>query len=255
MTDALLRTRDLEKRFGGLVAVDGVSIEVDRGEILSVIGPNGAGKTTLFDLLTGFLDPTGGTAELKSGGEWVRTTGRSPNWIVTRGLARTFQQALPFGDLTVRENVLVALGQEHYRSPRMFGRYDRDAHIDRADELLARVDLGAFAETPGHDLPLALQRRLEIARALALEPELLLLDEPAAGLNEDESQDLLEVLTDLNDEGLTIGLVSHTMRLVMNVSDRIYVLHKGSVIAEGGPTEIQNDERVAEAYLGEASDA
>jgi branched-chain amino acid transport system ATP-binding protein len=255
VTGALLRTRDLEKRFGGLVAVNDVSIDIKRGEVLSIIGPNGAGKTTLFNLLTGFFEPSSGAAELYNDDRWVRTTGRSPNWIVTQGLVRTFQQALPFGELTVRENVLVAMGQKHYRSPRMFGRYDREAHVNRADELLERVDLGAFAETPGQDLPLALQRRLEIARALALNPELLLLDEPAAGLNEDESEDLLAVLTDLNAEGLTIGLVSHTMQLVMNVSDRIYVLHQGSVIAEGAPTEIQNDRRVAEAYLGERSDA
>lgn len=252
---SLLRTRDLQKQFGGLVAVNGISIHVDEGEILSLIGPNGAGKTTVFNLLTGFHKPTAGTAEFHTDGGWVQILGQRPHWIVKQGLVRTFQQTRPFGELSVRENVLVALGRERYESLAMFGRYDRDEHLDYADKLLDKVELNGYAETPGNELPLALQRRLEMARALALEPRVLLLDEPAAGLNESESEELLDLLLKLNADGITIGLVSHTMQLVMNVSDRVYVLHQGSIIAEGSPGEIQDDQRVAEAYLGETTDA
>jgi ABC-type branched-subunit amino acid transport system ATPase component len=250
-----LRTVDLHRHFGGIRAVDGVSITINDSEILSVIGPNGAGKTTLFNVLTGVLAPTSGSAEMLTDEGWVELTGHSSDEVARRGLVRTFQNVRPFDNLTVRQNVLAGLGSRRYRTPAVVGRYDTADARETADELLERVGLRGYEELNGGELPLAMQRRLEIARALALDPTILLLDEPAAGLNEAESKELLELLQQLREEGLTIGLVSHTIDLVMNVSDRIYVLDRGEIIAEGDPETIQHSDRVAEAYLGEKSDA
>ena len=248
----ILRTHGLHKYFGGVHAVDDVSIEVTRGEILSIIGPNGAGKTTLFNLITGVHEASEGSAEFLVDGEWQTVTGRPPHEIAELGLVRTWQNVRPFGGLTTRENVLAGMGHERYRSSGMFGRYDREAHESTADDLLDRVGMAEYADTAASSLPLALQRRLEIARALGLDPDLLLLDEPAAGLNEEESEELMALLRDLVEEGLTIVLIEHAMDVVMNVSDRIYVLDQGSIIAEGPPHRIQRNERVAEAYFGES---
>ncbi|MFT4890466.1 MAG: branched-chain amino acid transport system ATP-binding protein [Halobacteriales archaeon] len=252
---SILRTDGLHKFFGGVHAVDDVSIEVTDGEILSIIGPNGAGKTTLFNLITGVHDASEGSAEFLVDGDWTQVTGRPPHAIAELGLVRTWQNVRPFGGLTTRENVLAGLGHDRYRSASMFGRYDRETHEATADDLLERVGMDEYADTPASSLPLALQRRVEIARALALDPELLLLDEPAAGLNKEESEELMALLRDLVEEGLTIVLIEHAMDVVMNVSDRIYVLDQGSIIAEGSPIEIQNDERVVEAYFGESETA
>jgi len=249
---AILRTQGLHKYFGGVHAVADVSIEVTEGEILSIIGPNGAGKTTLFNLITGVHEVSEGSAEFRADGEWKRVTGRPPHEIAELGLVRTWQNVRPFGGLTTRENVLAGLGHERYRSSGMFGRYDREAHESTADDLLEKVGMAEYADTPASSLPLALQRRLEIARALALDPEIVLLDEPAAGLNEEESEELMALLRELVEEGLTIVLIEHAMDVVMNVSDRIYVLDQGSIIAEGPPRAIQKDERVVEAYFGES---
>ena len=249
-SEAILRTETLHKYFGGLHAVDGVSITIPRSKVLSVIGPNGAGKTTLFNLITGVYAPTKGTVEFIQEGDWIELTGRPTHAIADLGVVRTFQNVRPFGELTVQENVLAGIGHDRYRSFRMFGRYARADQLERADALLARVGLQGYGETRGKDLPLALQRRLEIARALALEPTVLLLDEPAAGLTDEESRQLMTLLRELVADGLTVVLIEHSMPVVMNVSDRIYVLDQGAVIAEGEPEAIQQDERVAEAYLG-----
>lgn len=251
-TEPLLRTTDLAKHFGGVKAVDGVSIRVLAGEILSVIGPNGAGKTTLFNTISGGYEPTRGTAELRVGpGEFVEVTGRPMHEIARLGLVRTFQNVRPFADLTVLENVLAAIGTRHYQSIRLFDRFETPEAVSEAEELLERVGLSRYRDANGDELPLALQRRLEVARALALDPAVLLLDEPAAGLNEDESEEFMALLEGLAGDGYTIVLVSHSMDLVMNVSDRIYVLDRGRIIAEGDPATIQSDERVIEAYFGE----
>jgi len=258
----ILRTEGLKKSFGGLDAVDNVSIDVYRGEILSIIGPNGAGKTTLFNLLTGFHSPTEGTASIRASAEseedqptWIQISSRRTSGIVDLGIGRTFQNVRPFGDLTVRQNVISGLGKDWYGSLNLFRRYTTNNTQKKADNLLERVGLSDQAEAQGDELPIALQRRLEIARALALDPKLLLLDEPAGGLNEDESQDLMTLLRSLVSEELTIVLIEHSMDVVMNVSDRIYVIDQGEVIAEGVPEEIQQDERVKQAYLGEGIDA
>lgn len=253
--DVLLKTDGLHKYFGGVHAVDDVSIAVTSGEILSIIGPNGAGKTTLFNLITGVHEESSGSAEFLVGDEWVRLTGRPTYEIAALGLVRTWQNVRPFADLTARENVLAGLGYDRYRSLSMFRRHDGRLEESAADELLDRTGIGGYSDTRAGSLPLALQRRLEIARALALDPTLLLLDEPAAGLNEEESKELMELLRSLVADGLTIVLIEHAMDVVMNVSDRIYVLDQGSIIAEGTPDEIQNDERVIEAYFGEAEEA
>ena len=248
----ILRTENLAKHFGGVKAVDGVSIEVRSGEILSIIGPNGAGKTTLFNTISGIFEPTHGRAEIRTGpDEWFEVTGQPMHEIARRGLVRTFQNVRPFADLTVLENVLAAIGTRHYRSSRLFERYESADAVEEAESLLERVGLARYRNADGDELPLALQRRLEVARALALDPEILLLDEPAAGLNDEESVEFMGLLDQLVAEGFTIVLVSHSMNLVMNVSDRIYVLHQGTIIAEGGTEEIQANERVIEAYFGE----
>lgn len=251
--EAVLRTKDLNKFFGGIHAVDSVSMTMFEGEVLGIIGPNGAGKTTLFNLITGVHSATNGVVEYSdSSDEWLDLTERSTHSIAKLGLVRTFQNARPFDGLTVRQNVLTGMGYSRYRLGEMFTRYMTDNHMEKADELLERVGLLDYADADSTDLPLALQRRLEIARALGLEPRVLLLDEPAAGLNEEEGRALTELLRELAGDGLTVALIEHTMDVVMNISDRIYVLDQGSVIAEDEPTEIQNNDRVVEAYLGDS---
>jgi ABC-type branched-subunit amino acid transport system ATPase component len=248
----ILRTHGMNKYFGGLHAVDSVSLSVREGEILSIIGPNGAGKTTLFNLITGVFQPSGGSTELFVPGRgWAELTGRATHEIAELGLVRTFQNARPFHGLTVRENILAGMGLERYRSLEMFGRYDTQEDIARANTILADVGLAEHADTQGSNLPLALQRRLEIGRALALEPRILLLDEPAAGLNDEENRSLVSLLQTIRNRDTTIVLIEHTMEVVMSVSDRIVVLDQGAVIAEGNPGTIRTNPRVKEAYLGE----
>lgn len=250
---SLLRVVGVTKRFGGLTAVDAVSFDVHEGTIKALIGPNGAGKSTLFNLLTGFDRPDAGSVQFD--GEEITSAGPQEN--VRRGLARTFQNTQLFDEMTALDNVLV--GAQAHRSAGflaaalrlpMSSRQDaRDA--EEARRLLRLVGLDDWADTRAADLPAGLRRLLEIARALATGPRLLLLDEPAAGLNSKETQELSQTLYRVRDRGITVLVVEHDMGLVMEISDDIVVLDRGRKIAEGPPRMIQKDRAVIAAYLGE----
>jgi branched-chain amino acid transport system ATP-binding protein len=236
---ALLEVADVRKRFGGLQAVSGVSLDVAPGEIVGLIGPNGAGKTTLFHLISGFLAPDQGDVRF----DGVSTRGLRPHQVCRRGLARTFQIAKPFQGLTVLENVRVgALART-----RPFGAATR-----KAREILALVGLEDRADRTARGLTLADRKRLELARALATEPRLLLLDEVMAGLTPAETEWIIELCRAINARGIAILLIEHVMRAVMALSRRIVVLNQGQVIASGPPGAIARDPEVVEAYLGEA---
>jgi branched-chain amino acid transport system ATP-binding protein len=251
---AVLEVRRLTRRFGGVTAVDGVSFAVEEGDIFGLIGPNGAGKTTLFNLVTGITPPT-------SGGFWHRgaeITGARPHQVARRGVARTFQNIRLFTELSALENVMI--GRHcHTRSGLVTGILglppapsEERAVRERARELLDLVGLSGKEDTQARNLPYGDQRRLEIARALALEPNLLLLDEPAAGMNPAERAALSEFTCDLRDRyGLTILLIEHHVPLVMGLCNRIAVLDFGRLIALGDPDKVRRDPAVIEAYLGE----
>ena len=252
-SQSILQTQGLAKSFLGLQALQDFSITVNAHEILGFIGPNGAGKTTCFNLLTGFLIPTAGRIYFK--GEDI--TGRSPAQIARVGLARTFQNIRVFNTLSVLENVMTAaqlrmhfsLGELLLSAPG-FRRKENQIIAD-AYELLELLSLREYANRPAASLPYAHQRRLEIARALATKPELLLLDEPAAGMNPAESDSLHQLILDLRTRfQLTVLLVEHDMRLVMNLCERIIVLNYGKTIAEGRPEVVRADPQVIAAYLG-----
>ena len=241
-------------RFGGLKAVDGLSLSVAQGELVGLIGPNGAGKTTVFNLLTGVYAPTEGT--ITFAGE--RINGLKPHVLARRGIARTFQNIRLFQDLTVFDNVRIAyqVNTRHtfvhsiLRLPGYFAEEQRMWEESMA--LLERLGLVAYKDELAKNLPYGLQRRLEIARALALRPRLLLLDEPAAGMNPQESRELMDLIAAVRrDFDLTVLLIEHDMSVVMGISERIYVLDHGVLIAEGTPEEIRRNPRVIEAYLGE----
>ncbi|HEX3783195.1 MAG TPA: ABC transporter ATP-binding protein [Pseudonocardiaceae bacterium] len=254
--DTLLEVRDVTMRFGGLVALDSVSFGIRRGEILGLIGPNGAGKTTCFNAMTGVYRPTSGQVLLEG-----QSLGKRKKYQITRmGIARTFQNIRLFSEMTALENVVVGADARHktsvlgalVRSPRHH-REEREA-VERASALLEFVGIADRAADKARNLPYGYQRRLEIARALATEPKLLCLDEPAAGFNPTEKEELMGLIRKIRDDGYTVLLIEHDMRLVMGVTDRIVVLEFGKKIAEGLPAQIRENPAVIAAYLGVPDD-
>jgi branched-chain amino acid transport system ATP-binding protein len=238
---AALETHGLSRRFGGLAAVQDVSFSLESGTVLGVIGPNGAGKTTLINLISGQLKPTAGNVIV--GGRDV--TGARPWAIAKARVARTFQIVKPFRELTVRENV--AIGSMY--GPERAG--SKKEALARADEVLERVGLAEKAETEPRQLPVADARRLELGKALAMRPRVLLLDEVMAGLRAREIDGTLDLIRSLRDEGMAILVVEHVMKAIMSVSDSVLVMHEGSELVRGAPQKVVEDPRVIEAYLGQ----
>ncbi len=253
----MLEIDNITMRFGGVVAVNQFNATISEGEIVGLIGPNGAGKTTVFNMVTGVYKPTLGKIIYEADGFSQDITGLRPDQIAKLGICRTFQNIRLFRELSVLDNVFIGnhlrlksgvfssvLRLPHYTS-------EERAALEKSKYLLEKVGLYEERDEKAFSLPYGKQRRLEIARALATDPKLLLLDEPAAGMNPQETQDLMEFIMDIKDEfKLTIFLIEHHMEVVMGICDKIYVLDHGTLIAEGNPLEIQNDQRVVEAYLG-----
>lgn len=255
-TLTLLNTTDVIKRFGGLTAVNKMTFHLEKGEIVSIIGPNGAGKTTFFNTLTGIYSPEEGKIEFNG----KSLLGLRTDQIAARGISRTFQNIRLFGNMSVIENVLVGMHTQLKQSPfqilanlSAFKNEERAAE-KKAEELLRYVGLRGVGNELAKNLPYGGQRRVEIARALAADPLLLLLDEPTAGMNPQETEDAIRLFRRIRDEkGVTVLLIEHDMRVVMNISERISVMDYGEKIAEGTPAEIRSNQRVIEAYLGRGS--
>ena len=279
MAENVLHIENVTMQFGGVVAVNNLNLDINQGEIVALIGPNGAGKTTAFNCVTGVYEPTNGKIDFlgetivenfphgkmkkiyagENLGMYSKVVSHTPDVITYKGIARTFQNIRLFSKLSVFENVLIA---KHMRAKQNF--FSAALHLNRAEEKRMRDESMALLEEQGLDkykddvagsLPYGLQRRLEIARALATDPKLLLLDEPAAGMNPQETLELAAFISEIRDKyKLSIFLVEHHMDLVMNNSDRIYVLDFGKLIAQGVPAEIQSNEKVIDAYLGVSED-
>lgn len=279
MSENVLKVQDVTMQFGGVVAVNNLSLEVNKGEIVALIGPNGAGKTTAFNCITGVYEPTNGQVSFKGDlmvsnfpkgkmaktyagenmGKYNKTLNPTPDKITKLGIARTFQNIRLFGTQTVFDNVLVA---KHMRAKQNV--FSATFRLNKAEEnrmraeteaLLREQNLYHLKDELASNLPYGLQRRLEIARALATEPELLLLDEPAAGMNPQETKELTDFIVEIRDKyNLSVFMIEHHMDLVMRISDRVYVLDFGRLIAEGTPEEVQNNKSVIDAYLGVADE-
>jgi len=252
MTEAALAIAGLSKAFGGVKAIDDVSLTVPQGSLTAVIGPNGAGKTTLFNLVTNLYAPDSGTVAFHG----VSLVGRQPAKIAAMGLIRTFQAARIFPGMTARENALAGahlhLRAAAWRHMLWLGGARREEYdlVAKADALLELVGLASFRDAAATELPMGAQKLLEVVRALLAEPKLLLLDEPAAGLNDAETGDLAELLRAVRDSGITVIVVEHNMSLVMGVADQVVVLDAGAIVASGAPKQIQQDKRVIAAYVG-----
>ena len=242
MAEPLLSVEGVSRRFGGLLAVNAASLSADAGRITALIGPNGAGKTTLFSLISGFLRPSAG--RVRYAGDDV--TGEPPHRLARRGIARTFQIVQPFAGLSVRDNILVGA---HLRHPA------RAAALELAERVGREVSLGDMLERPAHALTVAGRKRLELARALATEPKLLLLDEVLAGLNPSEIRDIVPVIRTLSERGIAVLMIEHVMQAVMSLAEHVFVLAEGRIIAQGGPAHVVADPAVVEAYLGHGAAA
>jgi branched-chain amino acid transport system ATP-binding protein len=259
MDRPILEVSGMTMDFGGIRALDRLDINVYSGEIVALIGPNGAGKTTFFNCLTGIYSPTKGDIYLnpRDGAKAIRLNGMLPDKVTEKGLARTFQNIRLFANMTVLENVMIGrhcrtsafIVGAILRGPRT-RREERDI-VNDSYQILERIGLADYVDELAKNLPYGAQRRLEIGRALATEPSLLLLDEPAAGMNPQETQELNNLIRNISRDGLAILLIEHDMKLVMSLSDRIYVVDYGKKIAEGSPEEIRLNPEVIKAYLGE----
>ncbi|MDM0049384.1 ABC transporter ATP-binding protein [Variovorax sp. J22R115] len=242
MAEPLLALNGISRSFGGLKAVQNVSLAVSEGSLSALIGPNGAGKTTLFALMSGFLKPD--TGIVRFAGQDI--TGREPHRNALLGMTRTFQIVKPFAAQTVRENIAVG-AHLHVRG--------RGAALQRAEEVAARVGLAAQLDKPASDLTVAGRKRLELARALATQPRLLLLDEVLAGLNPQEIAEMMPVVRAIADGGVTVLMIEHVMQAVMNLAEHVWVLAQGQLIAEGNPAQVTSNDKVVEAYLGHGTAA